>query len=464
VGGKPTIIDHKGMRLLLVTTQAARDTYFDATTVHVGACGLDAAGHPLLAEGWPQGFSVSRDGEMTTYGPAKPARRAAGAPARSETTKSIKFDGWSHSSAEAWTTGESARFAGLAQPVSLAECGAPTGYGWYRLRFDAARAGERAIHLPRAFGRLHLYIGGEPRGILGGGSGGRFGPTECKLTKGSHQLVVFADNAGRFSDGNDLGRVPGLTGGAYEVRALTAKSALVNAIPFDPFAARRFIWGVAPGQFVQPQQIEWIVSHKATAPLIVDLRGRAAGTVMLNGKPVAFFAGATGAGHDCLVFEPGATPGFEGAKHSIRFAPAAAGADLKELISQCRFFAAAGIEGEWAYAKWEPPQPNRFAAMSAADLSRGAARPGWWKTAFEVTGSRGPLLIDLNGLTKGQVLVNDRNLGRYFVATAAGKAVGPSTKLVLPGDWLRESAPNDLLIFDEHGGSPAKVRVTRMAP
>jgi beta-galactosidase len=69
-----------------------------------------------------------------------------------------------------------------------------------------------------------------------------------------------------------------------------------------------------------------------------------------------------------------------------------------------------------------------------------------------------PLWLDTKGLSKGQVFVNDQNAGRFFTATGDGKAVGPQTRLYLPGPWLK-TGTNELVIFDEHGFDPSRVRL-----
>ena len=62
-------------------------------------------------------------------------------------------------------------------------------------------------------------------------------------------------------------------------------------------------------------------------------------------------------------------------------------------------------------------------------------------------------------MSKGQLYLNGHNVGRYFVATATGKAVPPQRFYYLPEPWLRTDTPNDLLIFDEHGKPPGKCRL-----
>ena len=65
----------------------------------------------------------------------------------------------------------------------------------------------------------------------------------------------------------------------------------------------------------------------------------------------------------------------------------------------------------------------------------------------------------LSGLSKGQAYLNGHALGRYFVSNAKGKAVDPALPLPIPFAWLNEEGENELLIFDEHGFAPSKVKI-----
>ena len=67
--------------------------------------------------------------------------------------------------------------------------------------------------------------------------------------------------------------------------------------------------------------------------------------------------------------------------------------------------------------------------------------------------------LDCSGLSKGQVYLNGQALGRYFVSDAKGKSVDPSLPLPIPFAWLNEDGANELVIFDEHGFAPTKVKV-----
>jgi len=113
---------------------------------------------------------------------------------------------------------------------------------------------------------------------------------------------------------------------------------------------------------------------------------------------------------------------------------------------------------EWAFAKWEPPTPDAF--HRAKDAPVAAGTPCWWSCHFMPDESDAPLILDLTGLTKGQVYVNGRHLCRYFVATADGGDVPTQHRYVLPRSLLTPGQPADLLLFDEHGASPARATLT----
>lgn len=58
------------------------------------------------------------------------------------------------------------------------------------------------------------------------------------------------------------------------------------------------------------------------------------------------------------------------------------------------------------------------------------------------------------------MFVNGRHLGRYFVATAHGKAVPPQESYYIPASWMRLGEENEVMLFDEHGGFRQGSRIT----
>src|SRR5690606_38617250 len=85
--------------------------------------------------------------------------------------------------------------------------------------------------------------------------------------------------------------------------------------------------------------------------------------------------------------------------------------------------------------------------------------PRWFRSTFSVARADVPLWLEPRGMSKGQVYLNGHNVGRYFVATADGKAVPPQSRYYLPEPWLHTDKPNELILFDEHGKHPGKCRL-----
>ncbi|WP_366294112.1 beta-galactosidase [Paenibacillus sp. AN1007] len=88
--------------------------------------------------------------------------------------------------------------------------------------------------------------------------------------------------------------------------------------------------------------------------------------------------------------------------------------------------------------------------------SRGASygQPVWyrWRFAKPVTDAHHKvnLMLRLTGMSKGTIHVNGHHLGRYW-------QIGPQEDYKIPTAWLQEE--NELLIFDEEGRTPERVRL-----
>jgi hypothetical protein len=198
---------------------------------------------------------------------------------------------------------------------------------------------------------------------------------------------------------------------------------------------------------------------------------------VLNNTPLAYYAGETGGCSDCIVLEPDDTPTLKRGSNVLRFAPdlgAAAGESAaKEVADHTILYEvteALTEKAEWSFAKWEPPPPGtprntKGAGRDAAHDRPQRNQPCWWHATFEadaaLVASDQALSLDVASMSKGQAFVNGHNLGRYFSATGEGRRVGPQTRLYLPTPWLKPGSANDLLLFDEHGFDPARVRLLR---
>ncbi|QYU68053.1 hypothetical protein J4558_24920 [Leptolyngbya sp. 15MV] len=180
--------------------------------------------------------------------------------------------------------------------------------------------------------------------------------------------------------------------------------------------------------------------------------------LLVNDTPLAFID--RGPGHQTLIPADRLKSGANSVQ--LAFVPDDAAiieATVAAATNSARFFeaVAAVTEGaEWAFARWEPPRASAFQKAKSSARNHG---PSWWKCHFRPVDAHAPLYVELTGMTKGQIYVNGRHLGRYFTATPDGKPVQPRTTPMIPSCWLRAGEDNELLLFDEHGGSPAKVQL-----
>jgi hypothetical protein len=457
-GAKPVVFEHKGITIVLLSDEQVERTYVDDDSVYVGIDRLDLDGEPRPARGVTKAWRITRGAEMT----ALPT--VTGKAPRKPTAP--RLSGWSGGSSAQLTDGSSARFASLAGPQSLPACGALTGYGWYRAQIKAASTKKLLVDAPVCIDRMHLFVDGAFIGVIGDGPGAVTAPFELRLTKGMHTVSALLDNLGRFADGNDLGHAVGLADELYECKPMRAvKPKKVRAHPASPLELCPFVLGASAGVASEPEQLAWSFTHARKAPIALIIEGAAAsGTIVLNDAPVAYYAGSTGASRDRFVFNPSTTDAFKRGKNVIRFAPDAdqPGA-LKEIAAAAALYEyVATLTDSWSFAKWEPPTASRFEPLPPQP--KRTKRPCWWRCRFDaVAEDPMPLWLDTTGLSKGQVFVNGENVGRYFTATATGRAIGPQTHLLIPRAWLRTDAENELLIFDEHGALPNRARLVYRA-
>ena len=457
-GGKPLVIQHKRVTVVICNHEQIDETYHDDTTVFVGAGGLAADGSPLPAGKGTTVWAIRRDAKVEKI-------TVTSAPRGTASGGGVEIDlaEWQVAAANAYTAGKSPRFASLEGPETLASCGAALGYGWYRIQFKTTVARKRRWALPHAADRVHLFLDGRYLRVTGVGRGAAADPFDQHLAKGEHTLVALVDNFGRFAEGNDLGERKGLFGHVYDVKRMAAiKPKKVEGKAVDPFDLGGYFAGRTFGQLSDTDQVAWTFTHAKKTPVLISIDGaKASGTLVLNDRPIAYYAGASGGCFLRLLLEPGSTEGFKRGRNVLRFAPdlrqekAAGQVARVTTIYECVETISAGAS--WAFAKWEPP-----AAAAYQPVSRTAARslrgtPCWWRSSFIVDDLPVPVRVDTTGLSKGQLFVNGQNLGRYFTATSDGHAVGPQKSLYVPRSWLKPGEHNELLIFDEHGFAPHRV-------
>jgi hypothetical protein len=176
--------------------------------------------------------------------------------------------------------------------------------------------------------------------------------------------------------------------------------------------------------------------------------------ILVNGKPVGLDAG-DGVRQTIRVYDP-----LKKGTNHLTFAMIDAvedpeNCDPREFCELHRVAEVLTEKAEWWYARWNLPDEAAYEAMpSSTPLA-----PAFYRTEFGAADGAWPLVLEIRGMSKGQIYVNGMNAGRYFVGTHTGKEVGPQHRYYLPAEWLSADEPNELVLFDEHGRHPDKCRL-----
>jgi hypothetical protein len=85
--------------------------------------------------------------------------------------------------------------------------------------------------------------------------------------------------------------------------------------------------------------------------------------------------------------------------------------------------------------------------------------PACIRCKFSPPASASTLWFEPAGMTKGQFYLKGRNVGRYAAADSQGKRLSRQKRYYLPLSWLNDSGDNELMLFDEHGADPRKVKL-----
>lgn len=452
-GKAPLIQEHEGVTIVIASHQQLETIFVDDQNVYIGIEGLDRRGRPVLLGDAKQHTQINSEGVVSVV--------KAGAVIPPAKTKRPSLDEWACAEMLEHIDGTSPRYASIAKPADLVSLGAPYGYGWYRVKFTSGAPRKARLLLPHAAHRVHLSMDGEHVGIVGIGPGASR-TLDVHFKKGAHTLVALAENAGRFSGGAELGEKTGLYGHVWEVEEIKAgKPKLVASDPVDILAFRAPLWRLHRDDMTDAQRLSWKIDHRSKNPLAIDIgpfvkeggAEREDGMVLLNGKPVHYFQRGGGA----IVFLDPAVM-LKG-NNEIQIAMVGATADFADALAKAvRFYDCVDsptMKGEWAFAKWEPPSTSGY-----HKLGRAAGGPAWWRCAFNAGEGEAPLLLDVAGLTKGQIYVNGRNLGRFWVATHDGKKVPPQTRYVIPRSFLAADGADELVVFDEHGHHPGRCKLS----
>lgn len=451
----PHTLEHEGLVVVVCSEEQADTAYFADDAVYIGVAGIASDGRPVPLPGTRSCMRIGSDGAITTMTFDAPRIPPAPAP--------IGLSKWTSCGTSEHVDGSSPRYATIAGPGDLSALGATYGYGWYRITLKSSTARRAHVRAPESADRCHVFVDGEMAGIVGVGPGAD-DEVVLPLKKASQQIVVLAENLGRFAGGNHLGEAKGLYGHLLECEEVKlGKPKVVHGAPLEPLAFRAPLWEMRQGDQTAPERVTWTIPHRRKVGVLLELRDmRGRGLLLINDKPVEFIDRAgprsimidaeqmgKGAANVQIAFMPDSLPPDAAENHDgvIQSAPQLRAFEVEQALS---------AKGEWAFARWDIPSAGQFGPMKAAKPAR---IPTWFRTTFEAPRTTHPVWLELDGLTKGQVYLNSKHLGRYLMAGPGGKAAGGSKRFDLPRALLREGLENEIVVFDEHGAVPGKCRI-----
>lgn len=446
-GKTPETTEHEGLTVALLNTEQASVAIRTSDGLLIGASSSEEP-----AEGWRSWTRIGTSGAVDS-GSWNNARTGAKTGAGSRASLS----GWSQAPTNSFIDGTSERFAVIEGPEDLTSLGVSEGYGWLRLTLRSASAKRPKMLLPESADRVHVFSNGEPVAVAGLGPGASEDPFTLPLAKGDNTITLLVDNLGRPAGGwSDLQR-KGVWGHLLEVKAFKpGKPALAEGELLRPLDFRTPLTRLHGDDRTRGRRVTWSFMHRRKSPIVLRLgelpRGFQ-GLLIVNDEIVdAIDEGSRGV----YALSSALRQGRNVVQIATLGDPEEALATIGKNANFHEGDASLSEKAEWSFARWERPEDRLF--EPCAKTHDGEDLPVWRRATFSASPDGEPIAFDPRGLTKGQVFVNGRNLGRYFERDGSGKAVGGQRGMYLPGAWLNEGE-NTLAIFDEHGAPADKCRL-----
>ena len=448
-GREPTVLRVGSVHVAVLNDTMLDAAYPSAEGLIIGCYGLDDRGEGRPLAGWDEQTIVKLDGTIE--------RRKVEIP---DKPNAPRITSWCTADVASYLNGTSERYEAIDGPTSLEELGCDFGYGWYRIGTGKGSRGD--VMAPLSGDRLHIYSEGELEGVLGWGpdaaGAGEAGPAELNL---AGDIVVLADNLGRFNYGQSTGERKGLLGHLYEVKPVKlAKAEVVDRRAPDPFELTGLVLNHRKGETGPASGLVWNVKPAGRSkPLILEIeRLPQECVVIVNGHPIGLYAGFQSAFFAQFLLDPGDEE-VSGGQNRIELALYEKHRGDYDPRDYVRVYAVTNTvtnRGAWAFTPWALPEDGEY--QKGSDATSGD-RPTFFRGQFNVKATEVPLWLEPREMSKGQIFLNGRNVGRYWMNTRDGSEVGPQRLYYLPEPWLRTDGPNELILFDEHGRSPSRCRL-----
>ena len=446
-GNTPLVMGHEGMTVVVLNEKQVDAACIGDEGLYVGIGGLDDEDQPIATNGFASYTLIHLDGTVKTHRIKSATDTAGSAP---------KLSKWNRADLGEYVSGAAPRYATIAGPRSLEACGADFGYGWYRARFNRTRGRKAEALIPDSGDRLHLNLDGKMKHLAGDAPGASSDPLKVDLQSGENELVFLADNLGRFSEGSLLNDRKGLCGDVLDVKPIKLnKPEFTIEARFDPFELHAYIPNCSVDDRMPFPRYHFNFNLPSKTEIVLVLKGdRPRSVIMANNKPIAIDAGG-GVRQTIRIYDP-----LKKGKNKLTFAlfdqiEDPEDCDPREFADVYKVAENLTEKAEWWYARWNLPDESAYEPLPATTPQL----PAFYRTEFEAVDSDTPLLLEIRGMSKGQIYINGFNAGRFFVATHTGKEVGPQFRYYLPKAWLNTDEPNELVLFDEHGKHPDKCKL-----
>jgi hypothetical protein len=329
----------------------------------------------------------------------------------------------------------------LKGPTDADRLGQHDGYTWYRVEIDMPRARKVKL-LPSSCGdRATIYVNSALAGVWGLGPDATLEPLGVSLKRGRNVLVMLVETLGRFTTGERMGQPKGLAGHLYAAAPLKVRKGKLKAS--DPLSKRLFprqqahladMLGQLP---LQVAQYDMTLKDVCPVQLRFDDLPCHVG-ILVNGRLAGLFINeGSNFGEVTLGSE------LQKGKNTVSLL--AWGGLNESALTGVRIYSLTENLTEDAAWSWRPwrnhPQEGPVV---------GKDQPAWYSASFK--GHPGPLALHVIGAHKGQIRLNNRQIGGFW-------NIGPQSDYYLPECWLKDD--NELLLFEETGTAPSGTRLTK---
>jgi hypothetical protein len=427
---EPLLIEHEGIRIVLVSSDLAMRTWWVDETLLFGPTFVgQTLADVVCGKGQTNYMVLPLEGKLGR----KKVKPAAGKP----TTP--KLGTWKRVGVCSEPLGDDLQWTKIDRPRDVDRLGIPFGYVWYRVDIDEPRLVRRNLFLADCADRATVFVNGKRIGVWGRGAGAQTKPMPASFKRGKNTITVLADNLGRLNVGDDIGELKGLFGHIHDAKPLAAPKFKTDV--GESFSRRiipRHKAHVVPMlEGLSLTIAETDVAMKKVVPLHLSFEGlECPVAVLCNDRPVGLFE----SGHGSVTL--GAE--LKSGRNHIRLllwtesvTTKALGAFKFHLLNE-----AVTDQGKWQVRPWVLPEEG--GRVVGKDL------PAWYASRFKYSPTDVPLFLHILAAKKGQVFLNGHNVGRFWT-------VGPQHYYYLPECWLQEA--NELLLFTEGGENPTTSRL-----